>query len=239
MRSIRSCLVEQGYTVRSEVENCDIAATRNGELIIIEMKRRFETQLLIQAARRQRITDSVYIAVPRPKGGIYTSRWRGIRHLLRRLELGLIIVSFRRKKAQVEVVFHPLPCTRRKMKAARRAVLREIENRSGDFNTGGCVRSEIVTAYRENAIHIACALAKFGELQTRTLKALGTGAKTTSILYDNHYGWFERVGRGVYGLKARGRAALERYSELLGHYGSLLDERNRKLEKPQARPISA
>lgn len=226
---VRDYLLGQGYAVRSEVENCDIAARKGDELVIIEMKRRFETQLLIQAARRQRMTDSVYIAIPRPKGGMRTSRWRGITHLLRRLELGLILVSLRRRKALIEIVFHPLPFTRRKRKEARRAVLREMENRSGDFNTGGSVRKEIVTAYRENAIHVACALAKFGPLETRTLRALGTGSKTTAILYDNHYGWFERIDRGVYAVKTRGRTALSAYAELVDHYGSLLDRRRAQI----------
>jgi hypothetical protein len=224
-RPIRDYLISNGYTVRSEVENCDITATRGEELIIIEMKCRFETRLLVQAAKRQKITEAVYVALPRPKGGTRTRRWRGITHLLRRLELGLIFVNLRRRKTPVEVVFHPLPYTPRKKKAARRAVLREMQNRSGDFNTGGCTRRKIVTAYRENAIHIACALAKFGPLEPRALRAMGTGAKTTSILYDNHYGWFERIGRGVYELKASGRKALNDYGTLSRHYSGLLDKR--------------
>jgi hypothetical protein len=234
-KPIHDYLVANGYTVRSEVENCDITARRGEELIIIEMKCRFETRLLVQAARRQRITESVYIALPRPKGGTRTSRWRGIVHLLHRLELGLIFVSPRRRRMPVDVVFHPLPYTPRKKKAARRAVLREIENRSGDFNTGGCVRRKIVTAYRENAIHIACALAKFGPIEPRRLRALGTGEKTTSILYDNHYRWFERIDRGVYALKARGISALKRYPELAQHYGNLLNKRGADMPGLQAR----
>lgn len=236
-KPIHDYLVANGYTVRSEVENCDVTATRGDELIIIEMKCRFETKLLVQAAKRQRITESVYVAIPRPKGGRRTSRWRGIIHLLHRLELGLIFVSPRRRRAAVEVVFHPLPYSPRKKKAARRAVLREIENRSGDFNTGGCTRRKIVTAYRENAIHVACALAKFGPLEPRRLRALGTGNKTTSILYDNHYGWFERIDRGVYALKSRGRKALDDYGALTRHYNDMLEKRS--IEIPDMQVQSA
>ena len=165
---IHQYLVDQGYTVRSEVANCDIAAARNGELIVIELKRSFNTALLIQAARRQRAADSVYVAVPRPK---CSRRWNDIKHLLRRLELGLIFVSFRRKKPTIDVVFHPLPFQRRRRKRAKQAILTEMAGRSGDFNQGGSTRRKLVTAYREKAIHIACCLEGRGPFSPRELRA--------------------------------------------------------------------
>lgn len=205
-----------GYTVRGEVMDCDITATRGDELVVIEMKRTFSTALLVQATKRQRITDSVYVAVPRPKRG---RQWNGFRHLLRRLELGLIFVSFgRRRKPRVEVVFHPVPHQRQKRKAAKRAVLTEMEGRSGDFNCGGSTRQKIVTAYRENAIQIACCLDAMGPMSPKELRDLGTGPKTLSILYSNFYGWFERVDRGVYALRGKGREELGEFGELAGQY---------------------
>ena len=33
-------------------------------------------------------------------------------------------------------------------------------------------------------------------------------ARATRLMADNHYGWFERVETGVYGLTGTGRAAL-------------------------------
>lgn len=221
-RPVCEYLTAQGYTIRSEVDGCDITALKGDDLVIVELKRRFDTKLLAQAAQRQKITDSVYVALPRPEDGMRTKRWRAIAHLLRRLELGLILVSFRRRKALVEIVFHPLPCARRKKKAARCAVLREIAGRSADYNRGGSVRRKLVTAYRENAIHIACCLDKFGPLAPRQLKALGTGPKTGDILRDNHYGWFERIAPGIYRLKPQGNAELKNYPELVRHYRSLL-----------------
>ncbi|MCJ7749536.1 MAG: DUF2161 family putative PD-(D/E)XK-type phosphodiesterase [Armatimonadetes bacterium] len=205
-----------GYTVRGEVMDCDVTATRGDDLVVIEMKRTFCTALLVQATKRQRITDSVYIALPRPK---QTPHWRGIRRLLRRLELGLIFVSFgRRRKPRVEVVFHPIPHQRQKRKAAKRAVLTEMEGRSGDFNCGGSTRRKILTAYRENAIEIACYLDAMGPMSPRQLRDLGTGAKTLSILYSNFYGWFERVDRGVYALRARGREEMGEFGKLANQY---------------------
>ena len=217
---LRKYLTAQGYTVRGEVKDCDIAASKGDDLIVIELKRSFTTALLIQAAKRQRITDSVYVALPRQKR---SRTWTSIQHLLRRLELGLILVSPNSRKPPVEVVFHPLPFQRQKHRGAKRAILEEIANRSGDFNKGGSTRKQIVTAYRENAIHIACCLDRFGPLAPRQLRALGTGDKTLSIVYSNFYGWFERVERGVYALRQQGRDELKQRRKLVRHYSRLLD----------------
>lgn len=209
-------LREQGYTVRSEVRDCDITATKGDDLIIVELKRNFSTALLVQATKRQRMTDSVYVALPRPtRSGARSD----IRHLLRRLELGLIFVSLNgRRHPGVQVVFHPVPFQRQKRKRARRAVLREMSQRSDDFNTAGSSRRKLVTAYRENAIQIACYLDVLGPMSPKHLRSLGTGPKTLSILYSDFYGWFERVDRGVYALRGAARGEMEGYPELVRMY---------------------
>jgi len=215
---VRDHLVALGYTVRGEVKGCDITARRGDGLLIIELKREFNTGLLIQAAQRQRAADSVYVAVPRPDEGLRTKRWRGICHLLRRLELGLLLVNPGGPGPVVEIVFHPIPYERKRLKKEKRAILDEMSGRSGDFNEGGSLRRKLITAYRENAIHIACCLAGHGPLSPKQLRAMGTGPKTLSILAGNFYGWFERVDRGVYRLTARGQGDLAAYPDLVQHY---------------------
>ncbi|MCC6695090.1 MAG: hypothetical protein IT365_05620 [Candidatus Hydrogenedentes bacterium] len=215
---LRDYLAAQGYTVRAEVKGCDVTATKGDALIIIELKRSMTLTLLAQAAQRQRVADSVYVAVPRPPGGAAGRAWKGVRHLLRRLELGLILVSVGSKAPRVEIVFHPVPFARRKQKSVRRAVLEEMAGRSGDFNEGGSTRRKLVTAYRESAIQIACCLEVLGPTSPRDLRARGCCAKTRSILYDNVYGWFERQGRGVYALSAKGRKELKAYPDLVRAY---------------------
>ncbi len=215
---IQQYLIRQGYTVRSEVNHCDITAVKEDELIIIEMKRGFNTILLLQATQRQKISDSVYVALPFPHGGIWSKKWRQIEHLLKRLQLGLILVKFQGGRALVHIQFHPVPFSRRKQKRAKMAILREIEGRSDEYNRGGSVRKKLVTAYREQAIFIACCLEKHGELTPKQLRNLGTGPKTQPILYANHYGWFDRCERGVYCLKPKGKKELETYPDLVQHY---------------------
>ena len=212
---VHDYLVARGYTVRSEVRDCDIAAVKGDALIVIELKRSLTLAFLAQAIKRQQLTDAVYLAIPRPTNRRkWTAQTKDVRRLLRRLELGLLLVSSR----SVEVAFHPLPAERQRRKGKRRVVLEEIGNRSGDYNRGGSTRRKLVTAYRENAIRIAACLSALGPCTPRQLRALGAGPKTLAILYRNVYGWFERQDRGLYALSARGHRELNNYPELAARY---------------------
>lgn len=212
---VRDYLARNGYTVRGEVKGCDITAVKGNDLIVVELKRHLSVDLLVQAVARQRLTDSVYVAVPRTQEMGYGRKWRALLHLMRRLELGLIVVSFTVAPPHVEVAGHPVPIQRRKQKGARRAVLKEIAERSGDHNRGGSTKRKLLTAYREQAIRIAVYLREEGESSPAALRALGTGKRTTSILHSNFYGWFDHVGRALYGLSAAGEKALEDYPALV------------------------
>ncbi len=211
---VRDYLAAQGYHVRGEVHHCDLAATRNGATIIVELKRVLNVDLLAQAVHRQRVSPSVYVAVPRPSGKENSPRWRGLRRLLRQLEVGLIWVSFHGAQPHVEVVAHPLPFDRKRSRRAERALIEEVENRSVD-TPGGVRGKPLLTAYREHALLIALALERHGPQSPKALRAMGAGPKTQSILYNNVYGWFQRTGRGVYALKPAGASALESYASLL------------------------
>lgn len=211
---LRQWLEDSGYCVRAEVKGCDIAATRGEDLVLIEMKQRISLDLLLQAVRRQQASDSVYVAVPSSREMARPKRWRRLQSLLRRLELGLLVVFLKSTPPRVEVVFHPAPFQRRKRAAERRALLTEMAGRSLDMNCGGTTRRPLVTAYREAALKIACALESTGAQAPRELRKLGTDPKTQGILYDNVYGWFERLGVGRYALSAKGAEALREYSPL-------------------------
>lgn len=219
-------LTRQGYIVRGEVKDCDIAAIKGDELIIVELKKNFSVDLLAQATDRQRITSGVYVALPRPRVSLRSSKWKGIRRLLRRLELGLIFVNMDCPKPRVEVIFHPSPYQMRRMSKARKGMIKEIEGRSTDTNKGGSNRKKIMTAYRENAIFIACCLERVDALSAAELRRLGTDAKTYSILYNNFYGWFDRVSKGKYALSQQGKLALQEYSQLADYYRQKIDDSN-------------
>lgn len=220
---IKEYLEGLGYKVNGEVRHCDLTALKEEELIIIELKKNLSVTLLSQAVDRQRTADLVYIAIPKPKKFAFNSKWKDIVHLLRRLELGLIFVSFKKKKSLVEVIQDPTPFDRNKSiknnKRKRSLLIKEIEGRNMDLNKGGSRGKKIVTAYREAAVFIACCLQLFGPLSPKKLRALGSDVKkTTSILSQNHYGWFQRVQNGIYSITEMGIKDLELYPEVTEYY---------------------
>lgn len=221
-KPIQNHFVREGYEVYGEVKDCDMAAIKEDELIIIELKLNLSVDLLIQATKRQQVSDQVYIAIPKPKKYKPRSkRWKDLCQLVRRLELGLILVSFYAKSKRMEIVFEPTPFSRKTQnKRRRQAVLKEIDGRSADFNIGGSSRTQIMTAYRENCIQIACYLEQAEQLSPKALVQLGTGKKTQSILAKNYYGWFDRVQRGVYRLSEKGKKELKEYPDLVAYYGT-------------------
>ncbi|MGM0876910.1 MAG: DUF2161 domain-containing phosphodiesterase [Bacillota bacterium] len=221
-KPIQKYFLREGYEVYGEVKDCDMAAVKGDELVIIELKLTLSVDLLIQATKRQRLTDIVYIAIPKPKYRLNSKRWTDKCHLVRRLELGLIVVSFSGKRAKAEIIFHPTPFYRSKSmgqnKLKRDTVMTEINGRSADFNVGGSNRTKIMTAYKENCIQIACYLENFGSLSPKALVQMGTGDKTSSILTKNFYGWFERIKRGTYVISEKGKQEVKKYPDLLNYY---------------------
>lgn len=221
---LRSWLEANGYEVHAEVKDCDIAARKDGELVLIEMKRSINLDLVLQVIKRQSAEANVYAAVPAPK--THNKRWKQLERLLKRLEAGLLLVHLASALPRVEVAFHPLPYTQPKQKTATRAILKEMTGRSTSANTGGGVRKKLMTAYRENALAVAVALEKTGATSPKALRALGGGEKTQSILAGNPYGWFERTAKGIYALTESGRAALQ-----TPDYADLVAALQKKLQK--------
>jgi len=225
-KPIQEYFIKEGYQVYGEVKNCDVTAVRGEEIIIIELKRSFNLGLLMQGVQRQKISEFVYIAVPRPSFSMYSKKWKDICHIIRRLELGLILVLLVGDKNEVEVVFHPSTFdrvkSRNKTKIKRSSIMKEIGGRSGDFNVGGSTRKKIITAYTENSIHIACCFEKFGPLSPRRLREIGTGDKTLSILSKNYYGWFEKCSRGVYTISRKGMEELGNHRQVAVNYQSII-----------------
>ena len=88
--------------------------------------------------------------------------------------------------------------------------MREHQKRRGDPALGGSTRAPVMTAYRQQALGCAAALAS-GPLRVREVRA-GV-PEAGKILLSNVYGWFDRLDRGVYGLTDAGREALLRWPQ--------------------------
>lgn len=206
---VKALFVAQGYTVKGEVGAADLVALRADDPpVIVELKLRVTLSLYHQAIARLRITDAVYIAVPRPAGKTARRVLRDTIAMCRRLGLGLITV----KDDLAEVRCDPGPYTPRKNKAQQTRLLREFARLEGDPNEGGATRHGLVTAYRQAALRCAAHLAEHGPSRGRDVKA-ATGVETaTRLMADNHYGWFARVEKGVYALSDAGQAGLKHWA---------------------------
>ncbi|MEM1234283.1 MAG: DUF2161 family putative PD-(D/E)XK-type phosphodiesterase [Pseudomonadota bacterium] len=213
---VKAYLEGQGYAVKGEIGAADVVAVRGAEPpVIVELKVGFSLTLFHQALERLTVSDRVYICVPRPKG---KRALRDNLRLCRRLGLGLMTV---RGDGLLEVHADPgLYAPRKNAKKAGR-LLREFERLDGDPNAGGATRHGIVTGYRQDALKCAAYLAESGP-EKGAIIAKATGVpQATTIMRDNHYGWFEKVERGVYTLTEAGRTGLADWGMFFSRAGQV------------------
>ena len=215
-RPVKHFLESCGYQVKGEVNGCDVVARRGDEPpVIVELKLRFTLALLLQGVDRLAITDRVYLAVPRPARGArgLSPEAPAVRRLCRRLGLGLMVVG--QRSGSIAILEEPVPYRPRRSAARTARLLGEFARRTGDGNIGGRNRTPIVTAYREDALRCAQALALAGAepMRVRDLRAATGVADAASILQRNVYGWFARLGHGSYALSAAGHQALGQFAD--------------------------
>lgn len=208
---IKQLLEGQGYVVKGEVGAADIVAVRDEEdPVIVELKTGFSLTLFHQAVERQAITDAVYIAVPRGTGAAFRKSLKSNTALCRRLGLGLMTV--RLKDGLVQVHVDPVPYKPRLSKRRKGRLLKEFAKRVGDPNKGGQTRQGLMTAYRQDALKCLTVLKRNGPTKASDVAKVSSVETARTLMAHNHYGWFERVERGIYGLSPKGEAAILDYA---------------------------
>jgi hypothetical protein len=204
---VKRFLEKLGFTVKGEIGGCDLVALSGDDppvVVIGELKLSFNLELLLQAVDRAGACDEVWVAAKfsaRGKGRENDARYR---NLCRRLGFGMLAVT---DTGDVEMLVKPTTSTRRDPKKRSRLIA-EHQKRKGDPALGGSTRAPIMTAYRQQALACASALAH-GPRRVRDLKPEIPDAP--KILLHNYYGWFDRAERGVYVLTDAGHAALKRW----------------------------
>ena len=210
---VKQFFESEGYEVKAEVNGCDVVACKkDAPTVIIELKMTFSLDLVLQGIDRQKLSDDVYLAVPKADTPTKRKNWRrrqrSLINLCRRLGVGLLLVNIETDVAfAVEVLLDPAPYQPRKNTKKQTKLQKEFLDRSGDPNTGGITKKKIITAYRQDAIRLADALSGGKALKISELKEITGVTRAASILQNNHYGWFERVSRGVYRLTEHGEEA--------------------------------
>ena len=212
---IKSFLEDQGYVVKSEVGAADVVAIRGAEPpVVVELKLGFSLALFHQCVARLSVSDDVYLAVARLPGKRFAKAIKNNSALARRLGLGLITV--RLKDGFVEVHCDPGPFVPRKSLKRQKTLLREFARRQGDPNDGGQTRAGLVTAYRQDALKLAVYLYEAGASKGADVAREADVKRATIMMRDNHYGWFEKIEKGVYGLSPTGAEAVNVAARVLG-----------------------
>jgi len=218
-------LKEQGYYVNAEVGACDVVAQKGEETIIIEMKKSFNLKLVYQLVERLKSFDGVYAAIGCTYKDTRSRKWKQMIDVCKRLEVGLIAIQHMKHGWRVRVELHPEQRQRRTNNRKKSHILREISNRSDNYNVGGR-KGKQMTAYREAAIFIACLLQRDGALTVKQVRTITGIDNAQSILNLNHYGWFDKVKRGTYDLHPVGLEALNKWESVASYYKGILEKMN-------------
>lgn len=220
-----------GYKVDGEVADCDVVCIKENEIIVIEMKKVFSTKLLYQGMRRQKITEKVYIAIPKPKK--YTLQKRSeIISICKGLGLGAILINMNKSsKDKFQIILEPEKKAN-VLKYRYDKVLKEFEGRSLNINKGGVTNKKINTAFKERNIKIACALELIGEGSAKNLiKYYECFPKTNMLLSNNTLGWYDRVGHGQYKINKYGLEKLhsDEFKEIYKFYSKEIKTLHKKI----------
>ncbi|MFC5755353.1 DUF2161 domain-containing phosphodiesterase [Rhizobium sp. GCM10022189] len=207
---VKGFLEKAGYVVKGEVGGCDLVGLSDDDppvVVVCELKMSFNLELILQAVDRAAVSDEVWIAARISAKGKGREADKRYRDLCRRLGIGMLGISDAGDVSVIVGSVSPMPRTNPKR---RSRLMREHQKRRGDPALGGSTRTPLMTAYRQQALGCAAALAS-GPLRTRDIR---TGVpEAAKILRSNVYGWFERLDRGIYGLTDAGREALQRWPQ--------------------------
>lgn len=213
---VRDHFLTLGYSVHGEVRACDMTALKDDTLVILELKKSLSMELLVQAVKRQRLGDLTYICVPKPVNYTKNRKFKDTLYLLKRLSLGLIFCD--PAQGLLEVVLQPqefdMARSRKAYSGRRQQLMTEIQGRATSLNKGGSRGRKLMTAYREDAIRLLWLSGRSEHIAPKDGTRRGI-RKAGAILRDNHYGWFEKTGRGQYAMTESGRAALAEYAQIL------------------------
>ncbi|HIB20026.1 MAG TPA: hypothetical protein EYO32_00500, partial [Rhodospirillales bacterium] len=167
---LKHFLTQQGYEVKGEVHNCDVIAVRGDEpIVVVELKLSINLTVVLQAVDRLRISNIVYIGVP--KGIVVLKKQRKqIVKLVRMLGLGLMVIDPEAVSGSVDVLCDPGEYKPRQVKQKTHRLLGEFMHRVGDPNAGGSTaRRGIMTVYRQKALAIAEYLQEHGETKAAVI----------------------------------------------------------------------
>jgi len=224
---IKNYFEQLGYTIDGEVLDCDILMVKDGDYIAIELKTDLNFKLFMQGAKRQKMFDQVYLAIWSPKN-MRSKAFKDKLYLLNRLGLGLIIVTKRSKNVVIyaDPFIHPVSDYRKSNTRLRNRITTELSSRRTKSNIGGVRGKKVLTAYKEDCLIILDLLHNQGAMKASIIKDT-TGIKTSyKKVYNNHYGWFVKEGKGIYGLSELGTKAFTENRDIINTIKKAIENKN-------------
>jgi hypothetical protein len=211
---VKKLFLSQGFDVKAEVKDIDVIAYKKELMIGIELKTKISLKLIYQAIDRQKVLDQVYIAIP--KNALYQSKslYRNFTHLLKRLEVGLIVVDGENAEVMIETVPFDRNLSRSRYKKRKSQIDKEARLRKNHKNVGG-TKGKKITRYKELVIDIGSYLLEHEKASPKDIKNNLNIEKTASILQKNYDGYFERVDRGIYQLTEKGKKEITKLKQQL------------------------
>ncbi|NKB32604.1 MAG: hypothetical protein GKR91_05850 [Pseudomonadales bacterium] len=210
---LKKFLEKQDYEVKGEIEDCDVVAMKDDcPPTIIELKLSLNLEVILQAVDRLKLSPIIYIGVPHSCGALKRKKKKRIVKLLKMLGIGLIAIN--PKKKTVAIIVAPTKYTPKQSKPRQQWLIDEFVSRTGDPNLGGAsTKTGRMTAYKQQAIEIAQHLNQHGASKASDIAKALDITKARNILYDNHYRWFEGLGKGIYQLTDLGSQAIQAFQE--------------------------
>ncbi|HBT59926.1 MAG TPA: hypothetical protein DEA45_03770 [Acholeplasmataceae bacterium] len=201
-------LEDQGFEVKAEVGSCDIMAIKDDYVVIIELKLSISLKLIYQAIDRQKFADKVYVCLPKKATTSNRSSLKSFILLLKRLEIGLIVVDEGVAEVRLETFGFDFKKSIAQAKKKKVKLLNEFALRKTNQNVGG-TNGKKMTAYKEKVIEIAKYLEEFGDKSPKYIINYTGIKETPGMLRKNYYGWFLNPRRGSYTLSELGKKDLD------------------------------
>lgn len=195
---VKDFLTHRGFAVKAEINGIDVLAIKDELMLAVELKRTLSLALIYQAIERQQYSDIVYVAVP--KHAIKKRQsFKRFSHLLRRLELGLLLVEDNHVFEAIAPKPYSTSHAKAKSKSKKTRVLHTFHSLQSEKNIGG-TQGKTMTLYKEQVNAIIHVLNEHGPLSPKAIVTLTGIQKTASILQKNYSGYFKRISRGMYHL---------------------------------------
>lgn len=211
---IKSLLESFGFSVKGEIKDIDIFAIKDDVTLACELKNTITLKVIYQAMDRQKISDIVYIGIPIKALRSHKRDMKSFFYLLRRLEIGLIIVEKGLARFELEPKPFHMEKSIKKSESRKKTIIKEFHERQNIITEGG-TKGKKITNYRERGIKLLMALEGLSYATPKLLKAVTQVEDAYNILYHNYDGWFQKKEHGVYMLSDQGRKALFAYRDVL------------------------